>query len=97
MEYIKHGHGKPPRWEPELGDDVTDAELESGDEHPYGHTIENFQDFDPSTGYYLEKLFGHQRQGFIWQKASRAAQLRFPKDAEQGLQRAAAHARVHRA
>jgi mono/diheme cytochrome c family protein len=84
VEYIKHGHGKPPRWEPELGDDVTDAELESGDEHPYGHTIENFQNFDPSTGYYLEKLFGHQRQGFIWQKLREPRSYDFQKTQNKG-------------
>jgi hypothetical protein len=84
VEYIKHGHGKPPRWEPELGDDVTDEELEMGDEHPYGHTFENFQDFDPSTGYYLEKLFGHQRQGFIWQKLREPRSYDFQKTQNKG-------------
>ena len=32
-----------------------------------GHEI-NFRDFDPSTGFFMKKLFGHEREGFVWQK-----------------------------
>ena len=84
VEYIKHGHGAPPRWEPETGGNVTGEELEMGDVGRYGHTYENFKDFDPNTGYYLEKLFGHQRQGFIWQKLREPRSYDFQKTQNKG-------------
>ncbi len=84
VEYIKHGHGKPPRWEPDTDDDVTDEQLEMGDVGRYGHTFENFQDFAPGVGYYLEKLFGHQRQGFIWQKLREPRSYDFQKTQNKG-------------
>ncbi|HEY1784330.1 MAG TPA: c-type cytochrome, partial [Pirellulales bacterium] len=32
-----------------------------------GHALD-FKDLDPSTGYFMQKLFGHEREGFVWQK-----------------------------
>jgi cytochrome c2 len=32
-----------------------------------GHHLD-FKDLNPSTGYFMKKLFGHEREGFIWQK-----------------------------
>ena len=43
----------------------------------------------------MEKLFGHQREGFIWQKLREPRSYDYQEDAEQGLQRAAADAAVH--
>ncbi len=68
VEYLKHGHGKPGRLEPHTSGDVSDAEIEESDVGQYGSTHQNFEDLDPTTGYFMEKLFNHQREGFIWQK-----------------------------
>ncbi|MGD9723675.1 MAG: hypothetical protein AB7O59_05020 [Pirellulales bacterium] len=68
IEYLKHGHGKPGSFEPHTSGDVTDKQIEETDEGAYGATHFNFEDLDPATGYFMEKLFGHQREGFIWQK-----------------------------
>ena len=32
-----------------------------------GHELD-FKDLPPSLGYFMKKLFGHEREGFIWQK-----------------------------
>ena len=34
-------------------------------EHPHALDVKNM---DPDTGFYVEKLLGHEREGFIWQK-----------------------------
>ena len=84
VEYLKHGHGPPGRLEPETGGDVTDAQLEEGDVGPYGHTVENFKDYDPSTGYFMQKLFNHKRQGFIWQKLRQPRSYDYKKTQNKG-------------
>ena len=40
-----------------------------------GHSM-NFEDMDPTTGYFMEAVMGHERVGFILAKAAQAAQLR---------------------
>ena len=38
---------------------------------------------DPDTGFFLEKLLGHEREGFLWQKLRPAAELRLQEGREQ--------------
>jgi cbb3-type cytochrome oxidase cytochrome c subunit len=84
VEYLKHGHGKPGRLEPHTSGDITDPEIEEADVGQYGTTHFNFEDFDPSTGYFMEKLFGHQREGFIWQKLRQPRSYDYEKTQNKG-------------
>lgn len=70
VEYMKHGHGPPGALKHSVSahPDVTDKEIEEADEGAYGHTHLDVESLDPNTGFYVEKLIGHQREGFIWQK-----------------------------
>jgi mono/diheme cytochrome c family protein len=70
VEYMKHGHGAPGALKPEVNvhRDVTDTEIEEADQGQYGHTHLEIENLDPDTGFYMEKLIEHQREGFIWQK-----------------------------
>ena len=43
----------------------------------------------------MEKLVGHQREGFIWQKLREPRSYDFEKTQNKSLQRTAAHAAVH--
>jgi hypothetical protein len=66
-----HGHGeqqgaahggKPP------ADDTINPDLAyAGPEHDDEVHIDP-ESVDPDTGYFLEKLVGHEREGFLWQK-----------------------------
>ena len=71
VEYMKHGHGKPHALDYEKeydhGPDVTDVEIEEAETHGPGDPFD-FLNLDPTTGYFMEKLVHHQREGFIWQK-----------------------------
>ena len=84
VEYMKHAHGKPGSFEPQISGNVTDKEIEEADEGQYGHTHFNFEDFDPDTGYFMEKLFTHQRQGFIWQKLRQPRSYDYKKTQNKG-------------
>lgn len=71
VEYMKHGHGPPGALvhsDSPAPADVSDKAIEEADEGAYGHTHINFLDLPADVGYFMEKLFGHQREGFIWQK-----------------------------
>ena len=53
--YLTHahsGHGE-----------VTETKAEAQEAHEW-----KFIDMPPDEGYFMEKLFGHEREGFIWQK-----------------------------
>jgi cytochrome c2 len=71
VEYMKHGHGKPGALEfkeqYDHGADVSDAQIEQAETSSAHHAF-NFLDMDPDTGYFMEKLVHHQREGFVWQK-----------------------------
>jgi cbb3-type cytochrome oxidase cytochrome c subunit len=71
VEYMKHGHGPPGaldyRKEYEHGPDVSDAEIEEAETSAHGNPFD-LLNLDPDTGYFMEKLVHHQREGFIWQK-----------------------------
>ncbi len=71
VEYMKQGHGKPGALEYgeeyNHGPDVSDAEIEETETSGPGHSFD-FLNLDPDTGYFMEKLVHHQREGFIWQK-----------------------------
>ena len=63
-------------------------------EHAEGGHELNSRDFDSSTGFFMKKLFGHEREGFVGNRSAGSAELRLQEDREQGVQRAAAHAPV---
>jgi len=50
-----------PQTEEGMAEDVEMIHAEGG------HHLD-FKDLDPSTGYFMKKLFGHEREGFVWQK-----------------------------
>jgi len=70
VEYLKKGHGHPGPLKYDAGEhgDVTDKQIEEAEVDDHGHEEFNFLNMDPSEGYFMEKLVGHQREGFIWQK-----------------------------
>jgi mono/diheme cytochrome c family protein len=71
VEYMKQGHGAPGPLIHEVAPrpaDVSDQRIEEAEEMEHGHEEFNFLNLDPDTGYFMEKLVGHQREGFIWQK-----------------------------
>ncbi|MGD9636252.1 MAG: hypothetical protein AB7U97_23420, partial [Pirellulales bacterium] len=47
------------------GHDEHEGDAEHGGGH--GHGLDP-EDFDPATGYFIQALNGHQRNGFLWQK-----------------------------
>lgn len=58
-----HGHATKPKEESEPLSQSELAYLVPGDElHVDPATL------DPDTGYFVEKLLGHEREGFLWQK-----------------------------
>jgi cytochrome c551/c552 len=75
-----HGHGGPNghghhgdhgAHESDQGgtstDDLSKTELAYGlPEHEGGHV--DPESVDPDTGFFLQKLLGHEREGFLWQK-----------------------------
>lgn len=86
LEYIKHGHGTPGRLIEPVGaqpKSVSDKTLEEADHGPYGHTHFSLETAmavaGPANAYFLEKLFGHQREGFIWQKLREPRSYDFEK------------------
>ena len=75
-QYILHGHGAKPgehgdvTHDSSYQDDPTTADVRSESNLAHaelGHEM-NFADYPPAIGYFMEKLFGHEREGFIWQK-----------------------------
>ncbi len=71
VEYMLKGHGAPgPLIHNETGEpkDVTDAEIEEAEADTHGHAHFNFLNMDSDTGYFMQRLVNHQREGFIWQK-----------------------------
>ncbi len=82
---MKHGHGKPGSLDYAKVDGheahehgETDAEIEEAETDSAHHAF-NFGNMDPSTGYFMEKLVGHQREGFIWQKLREPRSYDFQK------------------
>ncbi len=73
VEYMKQGHGTPGalHYSQEYSEHETVAEedkaIEETETSGHGHSF-NFLNMDPTMGYFMEKLVGHQREGFIWQK-----------------------------
>ncbi len=59
-EHVSDDHGKPSG-EPDFPTDL--AYVMRGDEP---HV--DLENLDPNTGYFVEKLLGHEREGFLWQK-----------------------------
>ncbi|MCE9632359.1 MAG: hypothetical protein K8S94_16825, partial [Planctomycetia bacterium] len=56
-------HGKPTS---ESADDQLSPDLAYAAKEDGGHF--DPESVDPNTGYYLQKLLGHEREGFLWQK-----------------------------
>jgi hypothetical protein len=86
VEYFKHGHGTPGPLVHPIGaqGDVKDTRIEEADTGAYGHTHLSFLDLPPDAGYFMEKLFGHERQGFIWQKLREPRSYDFKKTQNKG-------------
>ncbi len=86
LEYFKHGHGTPGPLVHSIGaqGDVKDTRIEEADTGAYGHTDLNFLNLPPDAGYFMEKLFDHQRQGFIWQKLREPRSYDFKKTQNKG-------------
>ena len=53
-------------------------------EHEEGGHQLDFADLDPSTGYFMQKLFGHEREGFVWQKLRRPRSYDYKKTENKG-------------
>jgi cytochrome c551/c552 len=71
VEYMKSAHGSPGPLVHNDGPpphDVSDQRIEEAEETEHGHQEFNFLNMDPDTGFFMEKLVNHQREGFIWQK-----------------------------
>jgi cytochrome c551/c552 len=87
VEYMKFAHGEPGALandeNPEPAD-VSDKTIEEADEGPYGHTDFNFLNMDPDTGFFMEKLVHHQREGFIWQKLREPRSYDYKKTQNKG-------------
>jgi mono/diheme cytochrome c family protein len=87
LEYMKHAHGAPGPLEHAVGagpKDVSDTSIEEADEGAYGHTHVNFLNLPADVGYFMEKLFGHQREGFIWQKLREPRSYDYQKTQNKG-------------
>ncbi len=87
VEYIKHAHGAPGPLVHSDGPpakDVTDQRIEEADEGAYGHTHVDFLNLPSDVGYFMEKLFGHQREGFIWQKLREPRSYDYKKTQNKG-------------
>jgi len=52
---------------PRLADDLAASDLAYGVKGDAGHHVDP-ESVDPDTGYFLQKLLGHEREGFLWQK-----------------------------
>ncbi len=59
----KHGstEASAAHHDEELAPDLAYAEAE-------GHEHLDLESLDPDTGYFVQKLLGHEREGFLWQK-----------------------------
>jgi cytochrome c2 len=86
VEYMKKGHGAPGRHVPEMTQpaSVSDKTIEESEVTSHGHEHFNFIDMDPDTGFFLEKLVGHQREGFIWQKLREPRSYDYQKTQNKG-------------
>ena len=77
---VETAHGEKTHGVSEAGvteDDVFATELAYGvgeDEHHISP-----ESLDPDTGYFLEKLLGHEREGFLWQKLRRPRSYDYKK------------------
>ena len=86
-----HGHDKPPvashvdeADRAYLGPHEEDAiENEVQLAHSEGRHELNFNNLPASVGYFMQKLFGHEREGFAWQKL-RARSYDFKKTENKG-------------
>lgn len=72
MTYLSHAHGAREAEMPE-----SEAEAHEARQH-------KFIDMPADEGYYLEKLFGHEREGFIWQKLREPRSYDYKKVANKG-------------
>lgn len=50
------------------GKDAADAKVAAQQNEGGGHHELNFEEMEPSTGFFMKSLMGHEREGFIWQK-----------------------------
>ncbi len=74
MNQLGHGHGHHGDHGPHdvlhgggSSDDLGKSDLAYGlPEHEGGHV--DPESVDPNTGFFLQKLLGHEREGFLWQK-----------------------------
>lgn len=65
-EHDSHGHEKAVSHTEGLADELGSSELAYRLDD--GTTHISPENVDPDTGYFLEKLLGHEREGFLWQK-----------------------------
>ena len=72
VEPVHDAHGEKTHGVSEASvveDDVFATELAYGVGEEEHHISP--ESLDPDTGYFLEKLLGHEREGFLWQKLRR--------------------------
>ena len=87
VEYMKHSHGAPGSLVHSDGPppkDISDKRIEEADLGAYGHTQMDFLNLPADAGYFMEKLFGHQREGFIWQKLREPRSYDYQKTQNKG-------------
>ncbi len=86
VEYMKLGHGTPSplvhATHPVAN--VSDKRIEEADEGTYGHMHIDLANLPPDAGYFMEKLLGHQREGFIWQKLREPRSYDYKKTQNKG-------------
>jgi mono/diheme cytochrome c family protein len=87
VEYMKVAHGAPGPLVHKVGPpaaDVSDERIEEAEETEHGHREFNFLNMPPDTGYFMEKLVHHQREGFIWQKLREPRSYDYKKTQNKG-------------
>ena len=80
VEPVDTAHGENMHGVSEAGvaeDDVFATELAYGVGEEEHHISP--ESLDPDTGYFLEKLLGHEREGFLWQKLRRPRSYDYKK------------------
>jgi len=61
-----HEDGRGAAGKGATGDDPFPQDLAYGTKHEEEHV--DLLSLDPDTGYFVDKLLGHEREGFLWQK-----------------------------
>jgi cytochrome c2 len=93
-QFILHGHGheKPPVQSNMDEDDSAYTGPDSQEAiagevelaHNEGRHELNFENLPPAVGFFMKKLFGHEREGFIWQKLRQPRSYDYKKTENKG-------------